>query len=96
MNTVAGRERSECRHFERMRDQHNLEPARGAGGHGEADTVKRDRTFFHDERVALALMLDPEHVVSVTIPRKRDAADFVDMALHEVAPEAVGGAKRKL
>src|SRR5580700_10342504 len=63
---------------------------------GEADAVDGDRAFFGDVLAQILRDADGEPPVVAFGNETRDAADSVDVALHEMAAEPRGGGERAL
>ena len=95
VDLVARLERAERRHFERVRDQRDLERVVVERGDGERDAVDGDRALL--DAVAQDLRGRPRPSTTPSpSDSTADAADAVDVALDEVAAERLARAQRGL
>ena len=93
IDLVARFERAERGHFERVRDQRDLEGAVAQGRDRERDTVDGDRPFLHAVAENLGPRFDPD---AAAVVDRRDTAEPVHVALDEVPAEWVADARRGL
>src|SRR4051794_36428154 len=88
--------RAERRALEGLRDQGHREPVVADLRDGQRDPVDGDRALRHDVAQQRRLGVDGHDSREALLADLAHDAEAVDVALHDVAAEAVGGAQRQL
>src|SRR5436190_2218221 len=96
VDRVSGLGGAERRALERLRDQRDREPVLADLGDGERDAVDRDRALLHHVAQQRWVGVHGHHPREPLLPDLADDPQAVDVALHDVAAEPVGGAQRQL
>src|SRR3954453_1079175 len=87
---------AERRPLQRLRDQRDREPVVADVRDRERDAVDRDRALLDDVAQQRRLGVDDDDAREALLARLADHAEPVDVALDDVAAEAVGGPQRQL
>src|SRR4051794_5124367 len=87
---------AERRALEGLRDQRDREPVVADLRDGQRDPVDGDRALLHDVAQQRRLGIDGHDAREALVADVAHDAEAVDVALHDVAAEAVGGAQRQL
>src|SRR4051794_30772551 len=88
--------RAERRALEGLRDQRDREPVVADLRDGQRDPVDGDRALLHHVAQQRRLRVDGHDPREALVADLAHDAEAVDVALHDVAAEAVGGAQRQL
>src|SRR4051794_30609773 len=84
------------RALQRLRDQRDREPVVADLRHGERDAVDGDRPLLDDIAQQRRLGVDDHDAGEPVLAHLAHNAEAVDVALHDVTAQAVGGAQRQL
>src|SRR5947208_2945876 len=84
------------RALQRLGDQRDREPVLADVRHGERDAVDGDRALLHHVAQQRRVGVDGHHPRESLLADLADDPEAVDVALHDVAAEPVGGAQRQL
>src|SRR4051812_47146084 len=87
---------AEGRALKRLGDQRDREPVLADVRDGERHAVDRDRALLHHVAQQPGLGVDDDDPGEPLLPGLADDPEAVDVALHDVAAEPVGGAQREL
>src|SRR3954447_22748353 len=84
------------RPLQRLGDERDGEPVVADLGHRERDAVDGDRALLHHIAQQRRVGVDRHDPREALLPDPADDPEAVDVALHDVAAEPIGGAQRQL
>src|SRR5271154_1695942 len=89
-------ERAQAGAVERLGDERYGEAAVAEGADRKADAVEGHGTLLYQIALEAGVAFDLEHAREALLADRANAAGCVDVTLHDVPAEAVGGAQRQL